>query len=159
MSCVWNANGTITCDRACDKSNMVCHNVVEYFAQNKSQSKAKAVYSINIFVTNLDKSAIYYTKSLPHISFDSAYIIDKINLPSLDTRNASVLLTIQDMTDYMGPTKPPPYLQLIIENNLGNQNSIYFDSQVGMNILMRTATIPLASASPTLIIMDRLRMT
>ena len=157
MSCVWNANGTITCDRACDKSNLVCHNVVEYFTQN--QSKANAIYSINIFVTNLDKSAIYYTKSLPHISFANAYIIDKINLPNLETRNESVLLTIQDMTDYHGPKKPPPYLQLIIENFQGNQNSIYFDSQVGMNILLRTATIPLASASPTLVIMDRLRMT
>jgi hypothetical protein len=160
MSCVWNANGSITCDRACDKTNLICHDVNEYFANNMNKPNPNTTllkYSINIIVTNADKSAIFYSKALPSISSD-AYIIDTISLSSLQNRTSHALLTIQDLTNYQGPVRPPPHLQLIIQNHLGTQNLIQFSSQVGMNVLLRTATIALPATSPTLVIMDRLQM-
>jgi hypothetical protein len=162
MSCIWNANGTITCNRTAGEVNGAnansCHDIHEYYANANIRLQTSTNYSINIIVTNIDKSAIYYSKAMPSIASDKAYILDKINLPNFNNRNSQALLTIQDLTNYQGPVRPPPYLQLIIQNHKGEQNSIKFESLVGMNVLLRTATIQLPATSPTLVIIDRLQM-
>ncbi len=154
-SCVWGVDGIIRCDKTCN--DRVCRDKYEYFSQQQQRDKTNHIYSINIIVTNMDKTSIMYKRSLPSIESTNAYTIDTIILPDLNNNKSPGLLEIQDMTDYQGPLRKPPLLQLIIDAN-GRQDDMLFNSPYGLNILSRTATLPLKTIGTTRIIVNRIAM-
>ena len=153
LSCVWNANGSFSCDKVCN--GVICHDAYEHFV-DKTTMSPKMVYSINIIVTNLEKSVIYYEKKLPSISAINAYVLDTIYM-TRDTLNYSqALLEIQDMTNYEAQQLlNPPLLQLLVQNSQGTTYNLQFNSKNGLNVLMRTNTITIPTIGTTTIMLDR----
>lgn len=151
MSCVWNANGSFTCDRVCDNSSVICRDIREYYTPSQEYT-----YSLNIIVTNADFSTIYYTKILPGITSSSKYVLDIIHVSDLFVNNnIPVVLQILDMTNY---SYNIPLLQLLIVNSRKEQIHMHFNSVKGLNLTARTAYLNLPSLGPTQVILDRFSM-
>jgi len=150
-SCVWGADGELRCDRVCN--GKVCRDKYEYF----TNVLPTHTYSINIIVTDANKSHIFYKQSYPNIDSSTAYTLDTIILPDLHNNSSPGILEIQDMTDYQGPLLKPQLLQLVIDNN-GQQEDMLFNSPYGFNVLLRTATLELKRIGTTRVVMNRIAM-
>ena len=152
--CIWNANGSITCDKACN-DRMICRDIYEYYSQVPTPFK----YSINVIVTSTDKSIIFHEKQLPAIDSSSAYVLDTIHLVDQTFNYMPALVQIQDLTDYRAQQpKIPPLLQILVKNSRGQTHNLRFDNLNDMNILTRTNTIAVPTIGGTEIIMDRRAM-
>jgi len=149
QQCIWNANGSITCDKACN-DRMICRDLYEYYAAPPFN------YSINIVVTSTDRSVIYYEKELPAIDSSTAYVLDTIFIVDEAINYQPALVEIQDLTNYQArQPSNPPLLQILVKNSQGTINNLKFNNRVGMNLLTRTNTIPVPTIGGTQIIMDR----
>ena len=155
LSCVWNANGSFTCDKICH--GVICKDAYEYFTP-KTISTAPIIYSVNILVTNPSQTTKYYEKVIPNIQSSTAFVIDSVFINNLQIQNSPALLQITDVTDYSSAIKSPPFLQVLVTNSRNQTVSVQFPKTQGMNILMRTATLALPTTGPTTIMVDRYKM-
>lgn len=158
LTCVWNANGSMSCNKVC--SGLICNDAYEYFEQQQQQQQQNRnyTYSINVLVTDPKQTTIYYSRIISNIPSSSAYILDNIVISNLQIQNSPGRLTITDMTSYDNHIVKPPFLQIQVTNSHNVTLPMMFPNTPGLNILMRTASLDLMEVGPTSIAMDRYKM-